>query len=1389
MSTTAFLQDLVLARWRFWLEDGKLKYRAPRDAVTPALLDRLKVCKAELVHLLETAPETLDLCPLSYGQRALWFLWALAPDSSAYNLSLPLHLPAGSAEAEWREACTALVRRHPMLRTVFPRRGNDAVQEVRPAGVLDWAAADASHWSNDRLTAGMADAHQAPFDLERGPVVRFRWFGRGEGGAVLLITMHHIASDGWSLEVIRRELPFLHAQARTGGAALPPPAIIYHDHVHRQLDLLSGEKGERLWAFWRDRLAEPLPVLALPTDLPRPAVKTYDGDACPLPLPDGLGGRVKALAQQAGATPYAAFLAAFLVLLHRITGQDDVLVGSPQTGRGQADCAGVVGYFVDPVVVRSRLTEGRRFRDFLEEVRRVSREALDHADFPFALLVERLRVERDPGRSPLFDASFNYLAAPPPGEGAPPLDVLDIAQADGKFDLSLTIRDAGAEVAGALGYNTSLFRRDGAERLAAMLATVLEAVVEDPDRLVEDIPLDGQKRGEPALSGPRRAVEPAQMVHRLFAAHAAAAPDAPAVEAEDGALTHAELDRRANGLAHHLRKCGVGPDVTVGIAATRSAGFVVALLAVLKAGGAYVPLDPAYPPDLRRAMIAQAGVRVVLTGDARRGAWAELGVDALGLESFFARSDSRAEEPPADTATLDSLAYVIFTSGSTGIPKGVAVEHRALANYVQSMLVDLPVEGRLRFALVSTLAADLGHTMLFPSLCSGGCLHLLPEAAGLDGGLFAEYMRAHAIDALKIVPSHFAALVDGAGGAPPMPRRLLVLGGEGASPAWIERLRQAPPGCRILNHYGPTETTVGVLTGLVEPEGAPPATATLPLRRPTANTDIHILDARGRPVPRGLTGELHIGGACLARGYINAPELTDQSFVTIDGQRLYRTGDLARRMPDGSLELLGRRDRQLKIRGHRIELGQVEAALRATGAVRQCAVLPDADGAAARQLVACAVPTPEEPRDEQARHRLLRRLERALPAHMVPGRLLFLDALPLTANGKLDVKALRSLAGDESKPDGTPAEPRDLVELDLARIWAEVLELPRVGITDDFFQLGGHSLLAVRLAGRIQERFKRRISLATLFTCPTIEKLAENLRASSAGAEIPVLVPIRPAVAQVAKPPLFLLPGAGGNVLYFSALCRMLDADQPCYGLQALGMDDGSPVPTRIEEIAARYVAIIRRDAQPEGPYRLAGHSFGALVGFEMARQLQRQGQEVAFLGLIDNAAPAVEGRSPDSQKHEGWTHGDWLRHIGLRIGKLFRTRIDLGDGFDALDPDAQTAHLIDRIIAARLLPAALDKAHFARFIDIYKANVVAASRYRPDPLDRPAGVVLFRAADEDAELSRDDRAAGPDLGWSPYVPGPLPVVATPGTHLTMFLEPQVDGLAERMNDALRRLR
>jgi amino acid adenylation domain-containing protein len=1047
------------------------------------------------------ATEGPDLVPvergarpaLSFAQERLWVLDRLEPGSPAYNVPLLVRLTGlGSAEAgRLRESLLGVARRHEALRTVFAEQDGEPYQVIRPGPELPWEEIGVAGLPEALRLA--REAALRPFDLERGPLWRALLLRLGPEEALFLLNVHHIVSDGWSMGVLLSEAGLLY-----GDRELPPLPVQYADFAAWQRQRLGGGRLEADLAYWTRRLDGAPPVLDLPLDRPRPAVASPRGAGEPLRIPAALAAGMRTLARREGATLFMVLAAAFQALLSRLSGQEDVCVGTPVAGRRRVETEGLIGFFVDTLVLRTDLAGEPSFLDLLGRVRESTLEAHAHQELPFERLVEAVRPERNLGQTPLFqvmlalqNAAFD--APPPAGLG---LEVLDLEPAAVRFDLTLSLRDTGgdADLSGELRFRTDLFDRATVRRWGGKLLALLEAVIADPGRRVHEAPLLSEARRHQVIvewndSGRSEALFVPERIRR----QALETPAALAVVCEDERLTWAELDDRAGRLAAGLHALGAGPERIVAVLLERSVDAVVALAGVLAAGAAFLPLDPETPRARLAGVLEDAGARLVLTSESLRGLLLETGPRALCLDREADRRLLFAPEPLSSLVSVpDNLAYVIYTSGSTGWPKGVAVEVRQLAAYTAAVVERLGAEPGWSWATVSTLAADLGHTSVFPALCTGGTLHVITRQRATDAAAFAELLERWSVDVLKIVPSHFAALAGVAGDRPErvMPRRRLVLGGEGARWDEVERwLAAAPSGCVLFNHYGPTETTVGVLTHRID-EGTEGTRrpGVVPLGRPLRGERAFVLDARLAPVPPGAAGELCLAGAGLARGYLNRPELTAEAFVPDPvspepGGRLYRTGDLARTGPDGVVEFLGRIDQQVKVRGFRVEPGEVAAAVAGHPAVLEALVLLRADEAGESRLTCYLVPRAG---DAPSLPQLRAFLAESLPDPMLPTALVVLAELPRTANGKLDRRRLPA-------PDAPVSEsvaPRTAVEEILAGAWAEILGHDRFGVHDDFFAVGGHSLAAIRLGARVRAALGVELPLRTLFEERTVAALA-----------------------------------------------------------------------------------------------------------------------------------------------------------------------------------------------------------------------------------------------------------------------------------------------------------
>jgi amino acid adenylation domain-containing protein/non-ribosomal peptide synthase protein (TIGR01720 family) len=1031
-----------------------------------------------------------DEYPLSAGQRAMWFMYRLAPESTAYNVVDAVRIPGALDVAAMRRAFQGLVDRHPSLRKTFQEKEGKPLQKVHARYPVPFQVVDAAGWDDAALRVRLATEVHTPFDLENGPAARALLFRLADDQHVLVFLLHHIVADIWSLVLCTQEFLGLYEADRTARPAdLPPVPASYAAYVQWQSEMLAGAEGRRLEAYWKGQLAGDLPVLNLPTDRPRPAVQTYAGAWQSVRLGPELTRRVKELSEAHGTTPFTTLLAAYQVLLHRWTGQDDVLVGCPTTGRSRAAFARVVGDFVNPIVVRGDLAGDTTFADFLRKMRDTVLAAFDHQDYPFALLVEQLQPKRDPSRSPIFQTMFtvqkaqllhdqgltHFLLADSDAKfdlGGFKAEALKFDQWDAQFDLSLQLAEADDCLETSLQYNTDLFDGATAARLLGHWETLLAGIVAAPERRLSEIPLltTAEEEQFRAWNATAAAFPLDRCVHELFEEQAVRTPGAAAVIAEDRTLTYDALNRHANQVAHHLRRLGVGPEVLVGLCCERSVHLMIGILGILKAGGAYVPLDPAYPAERLRFMLVDAAVPVLLTQRHLAGALPGHVARVVPLDGDAIAGESGAN--PVHRTTADNLAYVVYTSGSTSKPRGVLVPHRGVVNHNLDFIRRYrlgPGERVLQFASVSF---DTAAEEIFPTWLSGATLVLRPERAMASVKAFLHFVQEAGVTVLDLPTAYWHLWASElAREALPLPAALrwVIAGGEKALPERLATWRHATAGrIGFSNTYGPTEATIQATTFDL-PAGEQPAHVhVLPIGRPIANVQAHVLDARLRRVSVGVPGELCLGGAGVGRGYLNRPDLTAAKFIPdpfsgLAGARLYRTGDLVRWLADGNLEFIGRIDAQVKVRGFRIEPGEVEAALAEHPALRESVVVAREDAPGDRRLVAYVCPhAPGAPPAADLRTFLKKRL----PDHMVPSAFVPLDALPRTPSGKVDRRALPVPEVGRSDADERFVAPRTEREEALATVWAEVLRVERVGVHDNFFELGGDSLIGLQMIAR-----------------------------------------------------------------------------------------------------------------------------------------------------------------------------------------------------------------------------------------------------------------------------------------------------------------------------------
>ncbi|MEO7328036.1 MAG: amino acid adenylation domain-containing protein, partial [Minicystis sp.] len=1020
--------------------------------------------------------------PLSFAQERLWFLDKLTPGDTSYNVPVAMQLVGTIDKGALARALAELGKRHEALRTTFGEVEGRAVQLIHetadiPLPVTSLTSLPQGERQEEARRLLTAEAAR-PFDLEKGPLLRARLVVLDESAHLLMLMMHHIVSDGWSMGVLQRELSVLYEAFRKGEPAkLAELPIQYSDYAAWQRRWLDGAILDQQLTFWTESLRGAPEALDLPADHPRPALPTHRGARKVFGLSAEVCEGLHALAQQQGVTMFMLLLAAFDVLLHRYTGQESIVVGSPVAGRGRAETENLIGFFVNTLVLRADLDADLPFLDLLGRVRETCLGAYAHADLPFERLVQKLAPERDLGRSPLFQVMFVHQSAPveaPTGSGRRGVSV-DATTA--KFDLMLTVSEAKNRISGSIEYALDLFEAQTIDRLVSHLAVLLAGIVADPSTRVGDLPLLAAP--ELALLAGWNATETDvprdALLHELVEAQVDRTPEAIALVDGSERISYREMERRANQLAHALRRRGVGPDVLVGVCVTRSAPMVIALLAILKAGGAYVPLDPAYPTQRLAQILEDSGARVVLSEESVKSALPPHGSDLLLLDrdapSFAKESDAR---PPRITGPKD-LAYVLFTSGSTGRPKGVAIEHHSpvcLIHWAKEVYSPADTAGVL---LATSICFDLSVFELFLPLASGGKLIIAENALALP-----ELPAATEVTLVNTVPTAIAELMRT--GGVPASVRVVCLAGEALSAALVALVYEQATIERVYNLYGPTEDTT-YSTYTMVPRGMP-----VTVGRPIANGRAYVLDTRRRLSPIGVPGEIYLGGEGLARGYLGRPDLTAERFVDDPfhpGERLYRTSDLGRIRADGEIEYLGRIDYQVKVRGFRIELGEIEAVLRQHAGVKDVVVLAREDIPGSKRLVAYLT-AEGDARPEDASLRAF--VGSKLPDFMVPAVFVVLEKLPLTTNGKIDRKALPA-PGALPEEERARVAPRNADEEALAKIWTSVLRIKELGVHDNFFAVGGDSILSIQIVSRAQKAGLK-ITPQQIFRHPTVAGLA-----------------------------------------------------------------------------------------------------------------------------------------------------------------------------------------------------------------------------------------------------------------------------------------------------------
>ncbi|MBC3786886.1 non-ribosomal peptide synthetase [Spirosoma utsteinense] len=1311
--------------------------------------------------------------------------------SRAYNESISLRFTGALNKPALQQAWRALVDRHEMLRSAFSTDGSQVIIFRDGPAEMNWL--DCSDKTEVEQATIVADHTKQDalhlFDLQTGPLVRIGLIKLAEQTHHLTITAHHIVCDGWSLGILMQDLSALYSAYAQHLTPSLPEAPLFSQHAADQQTFATSETYREIERYWIDQYRQNVPVLNLPTDFPRPALRTYKSNRRDYPLDEALVLAVKAMGVKAGCSFVTTLLASFEVLLHRLTGQEDIVLGLPAAGQSATGNYRLVGHCVNLLPLRSFPKRTLRFIDFLKQRKEAVLDAFEYQQLTFGSLLKKIKVARDPSRVALVPVIFNVDMGLVDDVNFYGLDYTFISNPRQYESVDLFLNAGGSEKALMLewSYNTQLFSETTIDRMMAEFEGLLRAVVADPTIQLDQIPLTPEPEKETVIAewNKTQAEYPRHTpLHQLLTQTAAEYPQKTALIVNQDRMSFKTLDETSSQVAHCLQRSGVQVGDMVGVMLDRSTDLLVTLLAVLKAGAAYVPIDPDYPHDRIAYMLTNSAARLVITSKKYAGRLAHSAPEWL-IEQTLTELELYPATPPATTVTGQDLAYILYTSGSTGQPKGVMIEHHSLVNLLYSM-IDWPGIDHSDVLLgVTTVSFDIAGLELFLPLLTGATLVLADAAMARDGRALLQRLsdRTVAEESITIIqatPATYKMLL-AADWQTRLPLRILCCG----EPMSNELARQLIPRCATLwNMYGPTETTI-YSTGTQITDGDKLIT----IGRPINNTQVYIVDEQLNPVRKGAVGEIYIAGDGVARGYKNQQELTAERFVpnpfdTGNGL-MYRTGDLGQFTETGEIHCLGRIDQQVKIRGYRIELGEIENTLSQLSDINEAVVVAREDRPGDQRLVAYIVVdadrlpayAPESTGQPGAAYAVSPEQARiwkkqagtSLPDYMVPAEFLLLSQLPLTPNGKIDRKAL-------PKPvQATPADPAQLLRPEtkeeelLLSIWRDILGRESISVLDDFFELGGHSLIAVRVMTRLEKATGRRLPLSTLFEYPTIRKLASLLQDDKPATVFKSLVPIRP---QGRKVPIYIIHGIGLNLLNFKSLVDNMDIEQPIYGLQARGLDGVEEPLDSIEAIAGCYIDEVLIQ-NPAGPYAIAGYSFGGYVALEMARQLKKMGKDVKMLAMFDTNA------------EESMTHYSVIKKLGIKASRQLPKFMWIMRSF-AKEPSAtvryQRSYVKWKLGSLRSRVAGVPEPkteagpdHMDRIIEKHE---IAYNNYRLKPYD--GTIDLFKA--EVRRYFVDDPNY---LGWKKYARKGVRVHDVPGDHKQMMLPPNDRHFARALQAAL----
>ena len=1418
MTLLTVLKDLKSKDIKLWVEGESLHFDAPPGAMSADLQARITTHKPEIIKILGRTKKQNGIepisrdqpLPLSYAQEGVWYLEQINPNTTSYNMIATWQIDGEFDEPALVQALRKITARHETLRTAIQMVDDQPILSIQQEGQIDYECVDLTMVVSLRQTAAIEQwikqEKATPFDLSKSPLLRTKLLRLAPTKHILILSMHHIIGDAWSLSLLFRELEAIYGEINP----LPKLPIQYADFAAWQRKKLENVKEHADINFWTKTLADAAPLLELPTDYPRPAVLEYEGDTIRAKIPSKLTAKLNALNKAKNVTPFMVLLAAFKILMQRYSGQDDIIVGTPMVNRSRIETENLIGYFLNNLALRSDLSGNPTFQELVDRIRACTLNAYSHQDVPFERIVQVLDPPRDLSYSPIFQVFFNMTTGNMEDDlslkGAKVKTYTSKNSEHGsKFDFTLYLNQLESHINLRLVFKTSLFKRERMQQLIDQYLFLLEQSLAEPDRQIGSLsiltPAAKQLLPNPTASlladwhGP---------VHEAISRHAELAPDQIAVSDPNVTWSYKDLEARSNRLAHYLIEHGVKQGDIIGIYGHRSAPLVWAWLGVLKAGAAFVNLDPAYPVERLQHYLNVSKPVGLIHIPAAGPMPQELVSFAKQSKRFVSLEHKKLftqypSTPPAISIDPDDTAYIAFTSGSTGKPKGVRGRHGPLSHFLPWQIKEFGLSDRDRFSMLSGLSHDPLQRDIFTAFWAGGTLHIPdPEQIGIPHYL-ASWMAEQKITFSHMTPPMCQILTESSQTETKLPDlRYVFFVGDKLTRQDIGRLQNIAPNVTGINSYGSTETQRAVGYHLIPPNADQTSNthskAVYPLGQGMPNVQLLVLNQQQQLAGICESGEIYVRSPHLAGGYLGDESLSAARFMTNPftgdlSDRLYRTGDLGYYRPDGLVEFNGRADRQFKIRGFRVDPGEIEYAIAEHPSIQDATVIAIQGKTEWSNALAAYYTTADgKPVDGSALKNLV---SNKLPSHMLPATFTHLVKVPLTPNGKIDYRALPRWFWQSADRAELTATATSETEAQLVTIWKELLELEQINIHDSFFELGGHSLLAIRLFNRIFETFGTQLPLTSLFQYPSISQLAilidfnrhEETAESSSTTDIAnkLLIPIQVA-DKSNKPPLYCIHGFGGGVVGYGEMARLLGADQTVYGLQAIGHDGLDEPDDTIEKMAARYIESIRQ-IQPNGPYHLSGYCYGGVVAFEMARQLEEQGELVPLVGIFEGYAP-LRGGNRDSI----WRNPKLIVHWFRNFPFWFSDFLNLGQKQMSRRLRRRLKRVWQRCAAVVGRQVSLnpedvvdDTAELADHqLELMKVHLQALRRY--DPAAYNGRISLFRIRSQALSRTTDKT-----MGWHKLASG-VDVTMIKGSHNNILEQPHVQSLAAGLRDSLKKI-